>query len=167
MADEAPKDAPPAGASKLPMILSVFNSLLIAGVLAVVLLRPGGGAPPKEPAADPHGEGHGEGPTKGSTVGPTLKMADFVIHLRNPEAERFARLSIELELFSELDREKLTPYVPRLRDAFVGYLSDRTAEELAGSEALTKAKAALLKLVEELVPGKHVRALYFTDFVVQ
>jgi len=171
MADEKKEEAAPAP-SKLPTILSIANTLLTAGVLALLVLRPPGGKAAHKEGSEPAAGGeaaageHGGG-AKGSTVGPTLKMADFVIHLRNPEAERFARLSVELELFSELDRDKLTPYVPRLRDAFVAYLSDRTAEELAGSEALTKAKAALLKQVEELVPGKHVRALYFTDFVVQ
>lgn len=138
----------------------------------MLLLRPpghGGGAAAKgggEGEGRAKEEAHGKG-SGTSLVGPTLKMADFVVHLRNPEAERFARLSIDLELADEPDRERLSPYLPRLRDAFIAYLSDRTAEELAGSEALTKAKSELLRQVEESVPGKHVRALYFTDFVVQ
>ena len=147
-------------------MLALVNTLLTGGVLAVLILRPsapGGAAhrPPAEEESSAHGKEGGAG------VGPTLKMADFVIHLRNPEAERFARLSIELELASEVDREKFSPYLPRLRDAFIAYLSDRTAEELAGSEALNKVKAELFKQAEELVPGKKIRALYFTDFVVQ
>jgi flagellar FliL protein len=150
--------------SRLPTLLGVVNTLLTAAALAVLLLRPAA-------AAKPPGETHaaeepGAGPA-GHTAGPTFKMADFVIHLRNTEAERYARLSLELELGTEADRDRLTPHVPRLRDAFVGYFSDRTAEELSGSEALARTKAALLKVCEDLVPGGHIRALYFTDFVIQ
>jgi flagellar FliL protein len=167
MPDETPKETtvPAASPSKTPLLVGLVNALLTGAVLAILLTRPAGSAAAaKGEGAEP--EAHGGGSSEGK-AGPTLKLADFVIHLRNPEAERFARLSVELELGNELDHEKLTPYVPRLRDAFVTYLSDRTAEELAGSEALNKAKAALLKLCEELIPGKHVRALYFTDIVVQ
>ena len=176
MAEETPKPPPPPpGPSKLPLILGIVNMLLTGGVLAVLFLKPPAAAAPKGGAehsessghAEKESGGHGEGGEGKGGAGPTLKLADFVIHLRNPEAERYARLSMELELKSELDKEKLNAYVPRLRDAFVAYLSDRTAEELAGSEALAKVKAALLKLCEELVPGGKVRALYFTDFVVQ
>jgi flagellar FliL protein len=152
--------------SKLPTILGLANALLTAGVLAVLLTRPVGGAT-SAPAAEGHEAAAAAHEGEAGGAGPTLKMADFVIHLRNPEAERFARLSVELELVAEPDREKLTQYVPRLRDAFVAYLSDRTSEELSGSEALGRTKAALLKQCEELVPGKHIKALYFTDFVVQ
>jgi len=151
----------------------------MAGVLGVMLLRPAGASgapskaageghaakPEKEKEHEEKGEEHGKEGAPG--VGPTLKMADFVIHLRNPEAERYARLAVELELGGELDKEKMTPYLPRLRDAFIAYFTDRTMEELTGSEALARTKQELFKKVEELVPNKRVKALYITDFVVQ
>ena len=168
--------APAPGKSKLVPILLIVNSALMAGVLGVMLLKPAGvGASAAAHAAKEGEGGHDKKEEKGEehgkegapAVGPTLKMADFVIHLRNPEVERYARLAVELELGSELDKEKTTPYLPRLRDAFIGYFTDRTIEELTGSEALARTKQDLFKKVEELVPGKRVRALYITDFVVQ
>ncbi len=168
---------PPKG--KLVPILLVLNSALMAGVLGVTLLKPAGGAAAAKSGeashgakkdehgsehSDEHGDDHGK---EGPSVGPTLKMPDFVVHLRNPEAERYARLAVELELAGEPDKEKVTLYLPRLRDAFIAYFSDRTTEELMGSEALARTKQELFKKVEELVPGKRVRALYITDFVVQ
>jgi flagellar protein FliL len=150
--------------SKLPTVLGVLNTLLTAAALAVLVLRPAAAAKPPSEAHAAEDPGGGPAP---HLAGPTFKMADFVVHLRNTEAERYARLSLELELGAEADRDRLTPFVPRLRDAFVGYFSDRTAEELSGSEALARTKVALLKVCEDLVPGRHIRALYFTDFVVQ
>jgi flagellar protein FliL len=148
----------------LPVALGGANLLVACGILALLVLRPAPGVPPGAPAAEPSAPSE---PAAGPAVGPTVKLADFVVHLRDPERERYARVSMELELRAESDRERFAPYVPRLRDAFLGYLSDRTAEDVAGSEALARTKAELLKRSEEIVPGKPVRALYFTDFVVQ
>ncbi|MGC4120566.1 MAG: flagellar basal body-associated FliL family protein [Myxococcales bacterium] len=163
--------AAPAKPSSMPTILAGVNLLATLGILAAILLRP---APAAAPKAEHGAEGHGEaaeagaeGGHGGKGVGPTMKLADFVIKLRDPEAERYARLSMEMELKAEPDKEKIAPYIPRLRDAFVAYLTDRKSEELLGSEALTHTKAELLKLSSELVPNNPVRALYFTDFVIQ
>jgi flagellar FliL protein len=164
---------PPKG--KLVPVLLVVNSALMAGVLGMMLLKPaGGGAAAKEGAShgarrDEHAEERRDdhGKEGALAVGPTIKMPDFVVHLRNPEAERYARLAVELELTGEPDKEKVTLYMPRLRDAFIAYFTDRTTEELTGSEALARTKQELFKKVEELVPGRRVRALYITDFVVQ
>jgi len=180
----AAPEAAAAPKSKLVPILLIANSLLMAGVLGVMLLKPAGGGSaaqggdahakkekgvgPGEEQDEKRGEEGGEERGKGGpAVGPTIKMPDLVIHLRNPEAERYARLAVELELGGEPDKEKVTPYLPRLRDAFIAYFTDRTLEELTGSEALARTKQELFKKVEELVPGRRVRALYITDFVVQ
>ncbi len=171
---EPPTNASPPKGKMVPVLL-VVNSALMAGVLGMMLLKPaGGGAAAKEGAShggrkDEHAEERPDehGKEGGPAIGPTLKMQDFVVHLRNPEAERYARLAVELELAGEPDKEKVTLYLPRLRDAFIAYFTDRTTEELTGSEALARTKQELFKKVEELVPGKRVRALYITDFVVQ
>jgi flagellar FliL protein len=112
-----------------------------------------------------HGEGAGTHLPGG--VGPTLKLPDFVVHLRNPEADRYARISFEVEVLNEADKLAIAPYMPRIRDAFVTYLSDRTIEELGGSEGLGRTKKELLEKLEELVPGRRIRNLYVSDFVVQ
>lgn len=112
------------------------------------------------------GEGHGGGGAVAG-VGPMVKMADFVIHLRNPDVDRYARMSFDIEVIGDSDKEKLNANLSRVRDAFIGYLSDRTLEELRGSEGLGRTKDALQTRVRELVPEVRIRALYITDFVVQ
>jgi len=113
------------------------------------------------------GEGEGEGHKLPGGPGPMVKLADFVIHLRNPEVDRYARMSFDVEVFNDADKERLNANVPRLRDAFISYLSDRTLEELRGSEGLGRAKDQLQQKLRELVPEARVRALYISDFVVQ
>lgn len=113
------------------------------------------------------GEGHGAPGAVGSGPGPMVKLADFVIHLRNPELDRYARMSFDVEVFAEPDKERLNANLPRVRDAIISYLSDRTLEELRGSEGLGRTKDALQQKLRELVPEARIRALYISDFVVQ
>jgi flagellar protein FliL len=178
--DEAPAKA---GGSKLIPILLVVNLLLVAAVLAVFLLKGGGGsAKPAshgaegggEAKAEAKSEGAGEagargegGEGKGPLPGPTQKMADFVVHLRDPEADRYARVSFEVEVATEEEKNKLTGYMPRIRDSFIAYLSDRTLEELRGSESIARTKAALTERMAQLSPGVKIRGLYVTDLVIQ
>ncbi len=186
--------APPAKAGKMLPILTIVNSAGIAAVLAVVMLKmgnpasaaPAGKAVPAK--ASGHGEaapsgheaapaGHGEaapaghGNTEGggaeNAVGPLVKLPDFVIHLRDSDADRYARMSFEVEVGGEKDKTDLTARIPIIRDVFIAYLSDRTLEELRGSEGLTLTKAALVKKLTGVVPGVRVHGLYITDLVMQ
>jgi flagellar FliL protein len=94
-------------------------------------------------------------------------MADFVVHLRDAEVDRYARISFEVELASEEEKAKFERFTPRIRDGFIAFLSDRTLEELRGSEPVHKVKGQLQERLAQLAPGVKVRALYITDLVIQ
>lgn len=185
-----PSDSPSAGKNKLVGILLALNSLLLVGVIAVLFLRPPGGgasaAPAKgdkeasaktEEASSKEGKAeggeHAEGGAEGAAaagalrVGPTVKLEDFVVHLRNPEVDRYARLTLDLELGGEPDKAVITTYLPVIRDRIIAYLSDRTLEELRGSEGMGRAKGELTQQLNGLVPGSRVRNVYISNFVVQ
>jgi len=172
---DAEKTTPekPAGKSVVVPILLGFNSLLMAAVLGVVLLKPGasshGSEPKEKAAAGEHGEAGGEhGGPAAPTIGPMVRMGDFVIHLRNPEADRYARMTFEIEVNTEEEKTAMTPLLPRIRDVFISYLSDRTLEEMQGSEGLEKVKHELIARMGDLGPtSKKPRAIYITDFIVQ
>lgn len=183
------------GGNKLSVVLVALvavNSLLTTGVLAVTLLKE---PPPAAPAAAAAGadggtaapaasEDDGEPevekkepeevdedgnpvPRKKAIRGPVEKMDPIVIQLRNPEFDRFARIAFEVELASQEDLEYYEAYKPRIRDAFIAWLSDRTYEELRGSRGLTKVKTKLTERAEEILPGGRIKAIYITNFVVQ
>lgn len=159
----------PAAPSKLLPLLLVANSVLLAAILAVVLMRsPGGGGEhveEKGEAAEKKDGPEAEGPKGG--IGPTAKLPDFVIRLRDPEMDRYVRFTFELELNREEDREAVTSALPRIRDSFIAFLSDRTLTEMRGSDGLNKLKTDLMGVLDQAVPGRHVKSLFVTDFVVQ
>jgi len=167
---------PPAKGKLVPVLVGV-NTLMMAGVIAIVLTKSGHSearpAAAKEEAAEAasseeHGGGEGSEHAKGA-VGPplTVKLDDFVVRLRNPEADRFARVSFEIEVAGEPAKACLTAAMARVRDGFIGELSDRTVEEMRGTDGLGTMKTALTRKLGELVPNCKVTALYVTDFIVQ
>ncbi len=143
----------------VPIILGI-NSVALVAVLAVVLLRsPSGGSAKSE-------EGP-EGSSAASKVGPTLRLADFTARLHGIDTDRYARISIEIEVPTEKDRDDLAAYMPQIRDGFISYLADATLDDLTGSANLVKTKEKLSQRLHEIVPNQKIRALYITDLVVQ
>lgn len=178
MAEEADKDIEKAagvaggGNSKLVPILLIVNVVLVAAVLAVFLLKGSGGGSHEAPKGEAKAEHGAEGEAKGKDAkdlppGPTVKLADFVVHLRNVESDRYARLSFEIEVATEEDKNRFSALMPRVRDGFLTYLSDRTLEELRGGEAIARTKKVLEERLADLAPGVKVNALYVTDLVIQ
>jgi flagellar FliL protein len=182
MADAEPAPAPaapPAKSNILPILLGV-NGLLVVGVVAVLFLRGGGGtaaaaehkeAAKAEASAEGGGEKGGEGgeaPAKSSGgSAPSVRLSDFVIHLKNPEVDRYARFTFEVEVTSDNDKERINSNLPKIRDAFISMLSDKSLEDLRGSEGLTATKQALFAKLAEIVPTARLRAIYITEFVIQ
>jgi flagellar FliL protein len=173
-----------AGASRLATTLLALNTLLLAAVLGLTLrsmsAKPATAhAAMALPSDGKHegGEGgenakHDDGATGGEhgAAAPkptTLKLSDIVVQLRDTEVDRYAKFSFELELRSELDVAALTPLLPRARESFISYLSDRSLDELRGSEGIERAKRELLQRIEAVYPGKHVKGVIISDFVSQ
>jgi flagellar FliL protein len=173
---EAKPPAAAGGGSKLVPLLLIVNSALLAAVLALLVLKPGGlkhAEAAEKPAAAASAEaGSGEQGEKvkdgkAALPGPTMRLPDFVVHLRDVDADRYARMSFELELPDEKAKEGINARLPQIRDAFLAYLSDRSAEELRGSEAMVRVKVALSQKLTEVAPAATVRGLYVTEMVIQ
>jgi flagellar protein FliL len=146
---------------------------VLVAVLVLQVLRPGGlrhdaradehAAPAERPP--PVAEKKSDG--KEALPGPTLKLADFVVHLRDTDADRYARISFEMELPDEKSKDAVNGRMPQIRDAFLAFLSDRRADEFRGSDAISKVKGQLSQELGEVAPTAGVRALYITELVVQ
>lgn len=164
------------GMTKLVPALLLVNTLLLAGVLAMLFVKLPGRHPAGEKtaaeadhAAGAAVEAHGgkTEPGKAGAPGPTLRLPDFVVHLRDEDSERYARVSFEMEVQDEKAKEAVTARLPQIRDAFLAYLSDRTADQLRGSDAISRVKGTLTEKLAEIAPGVPVRKLFVTELIVQ
>jgi flagellar FliL protein len=118
-----------------------------------------------------HGESAPEAPSRPRDdeggPGPVVKLEGFVIQLRTADTDRYARVAFDIEIANENDRKAVSDRLSQIRDAIIMYFSDRTLDELRGSEGIERTKNALLKKFDELVPGRRIRSLFITDFVIQ
>jgi flagellar basal body-associated protein FliL len=128
----------------------------------------------KAPAEGEHGaapaaEGHAKPEATASTgdmAATTARIEDLVIHLRNPEVDRYARLTIDVEMERSDELDQLKENIPRVRDAVIMTLCEHTFEELRGAEGLTRMKSWLRDAIDGVVPGQ-VKAVYVSAFLVQ
>jgi len=194
--EEQPAAKAPEGPSKLiPMIL-VANTVLMGVVLAVVLLRkPQAAAAGAAPAAKiekghseapegaagkegskEEGGGHGEAAGHGETAapgdpngapGPILKLENFIIQLRGTDTDRYVRVAFDLELVTEADRVAIQARMPHIRDAIISYFSDRSLDELRGSEGMDRIKLAVAKKLDDILAAHRVRSVFITELVIQ
>jgi flagellar FliL protein len=178
--EESAAPAAAAGKSKVLPMLLVINTLLLTGVLIFVMKRPAAHAAPEAKAAaeesSEHGDkgedkeksagGHGEGESSGGP-GPTVRFDNFTVQLKSTDVDRYAHLSIEIEVPDEASKGVIEKRVAPIRDAILSYLSDRTPDELRGSDGLKQIKESMIKKLDELVSGHRIRNLYITDFIIQ
>jgi flagellar FliL protein len=191
--EEQPAAKAPPGPSKLMPIILIANTVLMTAVLAAVLLRktpagqapaspPGHGAPAAAPkpaeehgkegeGPKPEGEGHGEPAAAagepGGAPGPILKLENFIIQLRGTDTDRYVRVAFDLELNGEADRPVVQARLPHIRDAVISYFSDRSLDELRGSEGMDRIKIAVSKKLDDILSGHRVRSVFITELVIQ
>jgi len=165
------KKAPRAGANKLVPIMLVANVAMMGAVLFMVMRKPSAAAAPAsvEPAAapGPHGESPPVAHAAGAAPGPVLKLDNFVIQLRGVDQDRYVRVAFDMEVTSDADKEVIQARLPQIRDSVITYFSDRTLDELRGSEGIERTKTAIMKRLDEIVGGRRIHALYITDFIIQ
>jgi flagellar FliL protein len=194
--EEQPVAKAPEGPSKLiPMIL-VANTVLMSAVLAVVLLhKPSPAAAVVVSAAKTssgnstvtgegagkegskeEGSGHGEGAGHGEATspvdpngapGPILKLENFIIQLRGTDTDRYVRVAFDLELGAESDRAMVQARMPHIRDAIISYFSDRSLDELRGSEGMDRIKLAVSKKLDDILAAHRVKSVFITELVIQ
>jgi flagellar FliL protein len=178
----APAAAAPGKSKALPILL-VINTLLLTGVLIFVMKRPAAHAAHESDKASAEGAGehggseHGGGEEKdkasgghgeeGTGMGPTVRFENFTVQLKSLDVDRYAHMAIEIEVGDEAAKGMVEKKVPPIRDAILSYLSDRTPDEIRGSEGLKEIKESMVKKLDELIPGHRIRNVYITDFIIQ
>jgi len=101
------------------------------------------------------------------TVGEMFSMEPFVVNLADPQAKRYLKVTISLELESPEAVERIKKVVPKLRDMVIILLTSLTFEEVMTPEGKVQIRDELLERFNQILRPDRVRNIYFTDFVVQ
>ena len=96
-----------------------------------------------------------------------LMMGAVLFMVMRKPAAAAAPAPVSVEVTADADKEVVQAHLPQIRDSVITYFSDRTLDELRGSDGIERTKVALMKRLDEIVPGRRVHALYVTDFIIQ
>lgn len=120
----------------------------------------------EEAGAEKPGDAAPDEGAKKSAGGTTARLEDIIVRLRNPEIDRYARLTLDVEMANSSQLAQLQTRAPQIRDAVITALSEKTFEDLRGADGLASMKTLLLERIDAVVPG-DVSAVYVSGFIVQ
>ncbi|MCL5967933.1 MAG: flagellar basal body-associated FliL family protein [Betaproteobacteria bacterium] len=165
-ADAAP--AKPKSKKLLIVILGAVALLLVLAVAAFFLLQP---AAEEELGPDGQPLAAAAAPQAPPAF---LPLENMVVNLADPGAMRFAQLGVTLQLADAATSDRVTAFMPAIRNGMLRLAAQRSATELltpAGKDALA---ADILAMVRETtgLPDRGttpspVQAVLFTSLIVQ
>ena len=106
---------------------------------------------------------------KNGKVSIICPLKSFVVNLLDKRGfgRRYLKVTIEIEVGKETDKQLIESNDPQLRDSILLLLSNQTLSEINTMEGKLALKQALLSRMIQILGEGVVRRIYFTEFVVQ
>ena len=96
-----------------------------------------------------------------------VALEPFVVNVTGDGYPRYLKLKIELEADTLETREEIEARLAQIRDAVILLLSSKRLEDIGGFEGKSLLKDDLRDRVNARLEGGEVKAVLFTEFVVQ
>ena len=95
-------------------------------------------------------------------------VPDILVNVQTADGTAaYLKLSVALELDSDLEKPGLQVLMPRLVDQFQSYLRELRIDDLKGSAGVMRLKEELLRRVNVSVAPYHVRDVLLKEMIVQ
>ena len=170
MADKDKKkkeDGSEEGGGKKKLIIIIAAAvvlLLIIGVAAFFLLKP---APEPVEEQDPGLDVPVPEITVSQEIGPMVKIDEFVVNIISEDGRHYVKAALTIELDKDETLEETNKRMPQIRDSILLLVGNKTFEELQDLQGKKQLKAELVSKINSFLQSGKVKAIYFTDFVVQ
>lgn len=173
---EIPKEPPDEGGS-VPQKSSLKKWLLLGALVFILLIVGGGAAVFFLPEYMPEPLNFFDHqPAKGSKAhkkppaeerGHIFVMDPFIVNLADADQNRYLKIRINLESKKPEPNEEFNKKLPLIKDTILTILSQKRSEELFHSSGKEKLKAEMLRSVNPHLAELKIKAIYFTEFVIQ
>jgi flagellar FliL protein len=169
-AEGAAPAAPAKKRSKLPLVLSAV--VVLAGGAAAAwylgVLPFGAGkrhaeatAAVEEHAGDDAGGEHGKAP------GAILPLETFIANLADEGGSRYLKATFQIEFLGAAVPADVAGRMPQIRDLLLTLLSSKTFEDVRTPEGKQQLREEIIARVNQVLDRDAVKAVYFTEFIVQ
>jgi flagellar FliL protein len=160
MSDDAETPPLPTRGNKTVLLVIVSN-VAIAGVLGALFLLKGGEAKGEEGhGASSSAPGHG-------ITGVIFALDPIIANLNEPGETRYLKVTVQLEIRDALQQPHVEAQKVAIRDRVLMRLSSLTAADTRTLEQKRAIQQSLLEVANDIVGAEVIRAVYFTEFVVQ
>jgi len=139
---------------------------LLGGALGLVLVI-GGGAwwflhrPQPEPV-----EAKQE-PAEKPDVGAELALDPFIANLADEDGKRYLKATVQLEFFDRKVPEEFNARLPQMRDLLLTLFTSKLFAEIRTPEGKGLLRDDIINRVNRALRRDLVKAVYFTEFIVQ
>ena len=148
---------------------------IIIGAVVLLLLIGGGGAawfflkkdPPPPEQQDPGLQVPVPDLKHQAEIGPMVNIDEFIVNIISADAPHYVKASLTVELTNEDTQAEVELRMPQVRDAILLLIGNKTYEELQDLQGKKQLKAELKSRINSFLRSGKVRAIYFTNFVVQ
>ncbi len=155
---------------------AAVNVMAIGGIVWSVLSMGGGGfggdaAPAAaatsetEPTEDEATEDEPKAEAADKTPGGVVNLDSFVVNLADLAKPRYLKVDIAIEVANS-GKKHIEDGKVRVRDAVLTYLTGLTSEQTMGPLGKSDMRFALKQRINEALPEKSVKNVYFTQFIV-
>ncbi len=102
-----------------------------------------------------------------ATIGPIINIDEFVVNIISADTPHYVKASLSLELDNALTQPEAEQRMAQIRDAVLLLIGNKTFEELQDLQGKKQLKAELKSRINSFFKTGSVKAIYFTNFVVQ
>ncbi len=165
---EKPEDEEAEGGGKKKLIIIIVAAVLLLAIIGGAVwwffLKP---EPIPEEELDPGLSVPIPEITQSSEIGPMIAINEFIVNIISEDDSHYVKASLTIELNRIEAEDETTKRMPQIRDAILLLVGNKTFEELQDLQGKKQLKAELISKINSFLQTGKVKAVYFTDFVVQ
>jgi flagellar protein FliL len=151
---------------KLFIIIGLVVAVLLAGggTTAFLLLKK---EPENKEAKDPAKQVPVPDLNQQADIGPQVNIEEFIVNIISGDASHYVKASLTVELTNEEVKGEVEKRMPQVRDGILLLIGNKTFEELQDLQGKKQLKAEIISKINSFLKSGKVKAVYFTNFVVQ
>ena len=120
------------------------------------------------PAEEPADEAPAEGEDGAAPAGPNLvDLESFLVNLDEPGVNRYLKVNVQVEVASKKGSGKLDEHKVQVRDEILTYMSSLNLDQTQGIVNKEIIRGNIRNRINRLLKSEVVKAVYFTEFVIQ
>jgi len=171
MADETPTPEAAEATAVEEVPKKGRSKLLLIGGLVVVLAAGGGGAwfflggahAKKDAAEEEADEGHAERPA----VGALVALDPFVANLADEDGKRYLKATLQVEFFDASAPKVFDEREAQMRDLLLTLFTSKMFSEIRTPAGKAVLRDEIINRLNRALDADLVKAVYFTEFIVQ